>query len=142
MKTPRGGVFTPRSPGRKELKEHSTIATRNDYAAGLGSLQKILKASLSGFFHLCPQDTTSFACLHATSFERQLNIIVRLRTQMNDVALRANDVLRNDVGLRPMRLRFAQTDFSANKKMPIGVFGQGSRSEPLPVLFRKFIEKY
>ena len=31
---------------------------------------------------------------------------------MNDVALRANDVLRNDVGLRPMMLRFAQTDFS------------------------------
>jgi hypothetical protein len=27
---------------------------------------------------------------------------------MNDVALRANDVLRNDVGLRPMKLRFAQ----------------------------------
>ena len=31
---------------------------------------------------------------------------------MNDVALRANDVLRNDVGLRPMMLRFAQTDFT------------------------------
>ena len=30
---------------------------------------------------------------------------------MNEVALRANDVLRNDVGLRPMMLRFAQTDF-------------------------------
>ena len=29
---------------------------------------------------------------------------------MNDVALRANDVLRNDVGLRPTMLRFAQTD--------------------------------
>ena len=29
---------------------------------------------------------------------------------MNDVALRANEVLRNDVGLRPMILRFAQTD--------------------------------
>ena len=29
---------------------------------------------------------------------------------MNDVALRANGVLRNDVGLRPMMLRFAQTD--------------------------------
>ena len=28
---------------------------------------------------------------------------------MNEVALRANDVLRNDVGLRPMMLRFAQT---------------------------------
>ena len=31
-------------------------------------------------------------------FEQSENIIVRLRTQMNDVALRANDVLRNDVG--------------------------------------------
>jgi len=31
---------------------------------------------------------------------------------MNDVALRANDVLRNDVGLRPMVLRYAQTDFA------------------------------
>ena len=30
---------------------------------------------------------------------------------MNDVALRANDVLRNDVGLRPMMLRSAQTEF-------------------------------
>ena len=61
---------------------------------------------------------------------------------MNDVALRANDVLRNDVGLRPTMLRYAQTDFEANKKMPIGIFEQGSRSEPFPVLFRKFIEKY
>ena len=29
---------------------------------------------------------------------------------MNDVALCANDVLRNDVGLRPTMLRFAQTE--------------------------------
>ena len=43
----------------------------------------------------------------------------------------ANDVLRNDVGLCPMMLRFAQTDFEANKKMPIGIFEQWSRSEPL-----------
>jgi len=28
-----------------------------------------------------------------------------LAAQMNEVALRANDVLRNDVGLRPMMLR-------------------------------------
>ena len=54
---------------------------------------------------------------------------------MNDVALRANDVLRNDVGLRPMMLRFAQTDFEANKELPIGIFEQGSRSEPLPYHF-------
>ena len=31
---------------------------------------------------------------------------------MNDVARCANDVLRNDVGLRPMMLRFAQTELS------------------------------
>ena len=36
--------------------------------------------------------------------------------QMNDVALRANDVLRNDVGLRPMMLRFAQTFFIFSPK--------------------------
>ena len=62
--------------------------------------QKILKALLSGFFHLCPQDTTSFACLHATSFDRRSTSFRRRRTQMNEVALRANDVLRNDVMLR------------------------------------------
>ena len=54
--------------------------------------QKILKVLLSGFFHLCPQDTTSFD-RRSTSFRRR-------RTQMNEVALRANDVLRNDVMLR------------------------------------------
>jgi len=32
---------------------------------------------------------------------------------MNDVALRANDVLCNDVGLRPMKLRFAQMNTPA-----------------------------
>ena len=31
---------------------------------------------------------------------------------MNDDALRANDVLRNDVGLRPMMLRSAQTELN------------------------------
>ena len=32
---------------------------------------------------------------------------------MNDVALRANDVLRNDVGLRPTMLRLAHSDGSS-----------------------------
>ena len=52
-----------------------------------------------------------------TSFARKGNIIsseartsLPLAAQMNEVALRANDVLRNEVGLRPMMLRFAQTD--------------------------------
>ena len=60
---------------------------------------------------------------------------------MNDVALRANDVLCNDVGLRPMMLRYAQTDFSENKKMPISILEQGSRSEPSPPFFRYFTVK-
>jgi len=29
-----------------------------------------------------------------------------------------------------------------NEKMPIGIFGQGSRSEPLPCLFDGGVEKY
>ena len=45
---------------------------------------------------------------------------------MNDVALRANDVLRNDVGLRPTMLRYAQTDFEANKKMQTAFGGKGA----------------
>ena len=42
-------------------------------------------------------------------YERSEYIIVRLRTQ-NDVVLRTNEVAQaaNDVGLRPMMLRFAQ----------------------------------
>ena len=35
--------------------------------SGSSPFQKIQVFRL-GFFHLCPQDTTSFACLHATSF--------------------------------------------------------------------------
>jgi len=65
-----------------------------------------------GFFHLCPQDTTSFAWHTQHHFERSENIIAARTTQMNEVALRANDVLRNDVGLRPTVLRFAQTELS------------------------------
>jgi len=38
-------------------------------------------------------------------FERSENIISHFSAQMNDVALRANDV-----GFRPMMLRFAQTE--------------------------------
>ena len=46
-------------------------------------------------------DTTSFACLHAISFDRRSTSFRRRRTQMNEVALRANDVLRNDVTALP-----------------------------------------
>jgi hypothetical protein len=47
---------------------------------------------------------------HATSFRAKREHHCRPAAQMNEVALRANDVLRNDVGLRPMMLRFAQTE--------------------------------
>ena len=71
-----------------------------------------------GFFHLCPQDTTSFACLHATSFRAKREHHCRPRYKwtmlhfvqmkwacaqwsygfaVNDVALRAN-------GIRPIVL--------------------------------------
>ena len=49
-------------------------------------LQKIHR-NRDGFFHLCR------------------------KAQMNEVALRANDVLRNDVMLRINDVRFAQTEF-------------------------------
>ena len=39
---------------------------------------------------------------------------------MNEVALRANDVLRNDVGLRPMMLRFAKTFSYSHLNAQIG----------------------
>ncbi len=47
------------------------------------------------FFHLCPQDTTSLGEAHIICGVIH-NIIFRHRTQ-NDVALRANEVLRNEV---------------------------------------------
>ena len=70
---------------------------------------KIRKPWLSDFSFV-PQGTTSFAwhTQHHLSFSS--TSLPRQAAQMNDVALRANDVLRNDVGLRPMMLRFAQTD--------------------------------
>ena len=71
--------------------------------------QKIQVARL-GFFHLCRKAQHHLRATHATSFEPWLNFIAARAAQMNDVALRANDVLRNDVGLRPMMLRFAQTN--------------------------------
>ena len=52
---------------------------------------------------ICVQRTQHHLSVSSTSFRGR-------RTQMNEVALRANDVLRNDVGLRPMKLRFAQTE--------------------------------
>ena len=55
---------------------------------------------------------------------------------MNDVALRANDVLRNDVMLRINDVALRANGFTANMKMPIGIFEQGSRNDPLPCLFR------
>ena len=71
--------------------------------------KKRTKQSLRSFF-ICAAGTTSFAWYTQHHFEKSENIIAARAAQMNDVALRANDVLRNDVGLRPMMLRFAQTD--------------------------------
>ena len=55
------------------------------------------------FFHLCRSSQselvgTNIICVvHATSFEPWLNFIAAHAAQMKDVALRANDVFRNDV---------------------------------------------
>ena len=51
-------------------------------------------------FFICVRRTQHHLTEGQHHFERSENIIVRLRTQMNEVALRANDVLRNDVMLR------------------------------------------
>ena len=76
--------------------------------------QKIQVARL-GFFHLCPQDTTSFAAVrfanhaHATSFREKREHHCRPAAQVNDVAPlvqmklpTANEVMLriNDVALR------------------------------------------
>ena len=57
------------------------------------------RSSERGFF-ICAAGTTSFACFHASSFELMLNTITAHGTK-NDVALCANDVLRNDVMALP-----------------------------------------
>ena len=49
-------------------------------------------------FSFVPQGTTSFAWHTQHHFEHSENIIAARAAQMNEVALRANDVLRNDVG--------------------------------------------
>ena len=64
-------------------------------------------------FFICVRRTQHhLSATHATSFRAKREYHCPLRTQMNEVALRANDVLRNDVGLRPTMLRFAQTEFN------------------------------
>ena len=54
------------------------------------------KATAFGFFS-CAARHNIICVAHATSFEHKLNFIAARAAQMNDVALRANDVLRNDV---------------------------------------------
>ena len=62
-------------------------------------------------FFICAAGTTSFACNARNIISSKVRTSLPPRAaQMNDVALRANDVLRNEVGLRPMMLRFAQTE--------------------------------
>ena len=95
--------------GCRQAVRHQTLTL-----ASVGSNPAIpaknTKAKAFVFF-ICAAGTTSFA------WHTQHHLTVRskslpLAAQMNDVALRANDVLRNDVGLRPMMLRFAQTELS------------------------------
>ena len=72
--------------------------------------QKKNEAIASFFFSFVPQGTASFAWHTQHHFEQSENIIAAPRgtnercygVAVNEVALRANDVLRNDVGLRPM----------------------------------------
>ena len=47
---------------------------------------------------------------------------------MNEVALRANDVLRNDVGLRPMMLRFAMKS-ALRQKMEADLISSEAKSK-------------
>ena len=62
-------------------------------------------------FSFVPQAQHHLRATHATSLERQLNIIAApCGTNERGCTVGTNDVLRNDVGLRPMMLRFAQTD--------------------------------
>ena len=59
------------------------------------------------------KDLDFFICAAVTtSFRAKREHHCRPAVQMNEVAVRANDVLRNDVGLRPMMLRFAQTELN------------------------------
>ena len=76
-------------------------------------IQKI-QANRLGFFHLCRK-----AQHHLTEgqhhFEQRENIISHsFGTNERGCTVGANDVMLriNDVGLRPMMLRFAQTEFS------------------------------
>ena len=61
-------------------------------------------------FSFVPQGTTSFAWHTQHHLSVSSTSLPPRAAQMNEVALRANDVLRNEVGLRPMMLRFAQTE--------------------------------
>ena len=54
---------------------------------------------------------------HATSFARKGNFIAACGTKMNEVALRANDVLRNDV-----LLRINEVALRANEMRPFARF--------------------
>ena len=72
---------------------------------------KKIQVARLGFFHLCRKAQHRLrGTRNIISSEARTSL--PLAAQMNDVALRANDVLRNDVGLRPMMLRFAQTELS------------------------------
>ena len=89
--------------------------------------KKFRKHQLSEFFHLCPQDTTSFdrrsTSLSARGHKTMLHFV-----QMMCFAMML--VSPNDVGLRPTMLRFAQTDCL------LAILVQGSGNEQLSCFMR------
>ena len=97
------------------LKQVSSLNWNTRNNGGVRFLNAIHKKSNSEEldFFILPQGTTSFAWHTQHHFERSENIIAApcgtnercYGVAVNEVALRANDV-----GLRPMKLRFAQTD--------------------------------
>ena len=94
------------SPSGKALDFDSSI---RQFKSGHPSQKS--ESSAFGFF-ICAAGTTSFA-RKGNIISSEARTSLPLAAQMNEVALRANDVLCNDVGLRPMKLRFAQMNTPA-----------------------------
>ena len=67
-------------------------------------------------FSFVPIGTTSFAWYTQYHFELSENIVDACGTNERYYAYGVNEVLRNDVGLRPTRLRFAQAEVFSGKE--------------------------
>ena len=109
----------PRSFGRShilyrgiaQLVEQRSPKPRAQGSSPCAPAKKKAKSNFDLDFFICAAGTTSFACNARNIISSKTRTSLPPHAaQMNDVALRANDVLRNDVGLRPMMLRFAQTE--------------------------------